>query len=203
MTLISNLHTWWQARQGHDRTDQSDSDLLRQYRDAGSAAAMDTLIQRHSHALYHFLLTLSDATMAEDISQQVWTGLIERPERYQQQAAAFRTWLFTIGRNRTIDELRRQQRWQWQDLNDERPCEPDEALWQEALVLREQDDLADAFDEALTSLSFNHREAISLQLEGFSLQDIANITNNKPETVKSRLRFARQYLKLTLEGHHD
>lgn len=163
---------------------------------------MDLLIQRHCNALYHFLLTLSDPVLAEDISQQVWTRLIERPDQYQTQTASFRTWLFTVGRNRTIDELRRQQRWQWPRADDSAidSTADDE---HDTLSFTERADLNEAFDQALTTLPFVQREAISLQLEGFSLADIARITNDKPETIKSRLRFARQHLKHALEENHD
>ncbi|EAR07613.1 sigma-70 family RNA polymerase sigma factor [Reinekea blandensis] len=202
MTLISNLQTWWQTRHASAWTDWPDGDLLEHYRTAGSTAAMDLLIRRHCNALYHFLLTLADPVLAEDISQQVWTGLIERPDQYQAQAASFRTWLFTVGRNRTVDELRRQQRWQWPSTDDsaiDRTIDDEHVT----LTFTERDDLNEAFDQALTALPFVQREAISLQLEGFSLADIALITHDKPETIKSRLRFARQQLKHSLEENHD
>ena len=47
---------------------------------------------------------------------------------------------------------------------------------------------------ALASLPVLQREAILLQLEEFSLDDIAQITRELPETIKSRLRYARERL---------
>ena len=44
--------------------------------------------------------------------------------------------------------------------------------------------------------------ALMLQLEGFSLAQISQITHQGEETVKSRLRYARQQLH-TLSGEHD
>ena len=52
-------------------------------------------------------------------------------------------------------------------------------------------------------LSFVQREALTLQQEGFSLEDIVAITQSNPETIKTRLRYARQNLKQQLGGHHE
>lgn len=162
---------------------------------------MDTLISRHADALYHFLVTLSDPPMAEDASQHTWLKLIEKPSRYQAQLAQFRTWLFTAGRNTLVDELRRLQRWNWQTLDE--VSENDCPAWDEDLEFVETEQLAEHFDHALTQLPFAQREALMLQLEGFTLDDISKITFENKETIKSRLRFARQSLKKTLEVSND
>jgi DNA-directed RNA polymerase specialized sigma24 family protein len=54
------------------------------------------------------------------------------------------------------------------------------------------------FDYALLSLPFEQREAFCLQQEGFSLQDIASITHCPLETVKSRLRYAKDNIRKVL-----
>ena len=40
-----------------------------------------------------------------------------------------------------------------------------------------------------------------LKIEGFSQAEIANITDSKQETVKSRLRYATQHLRLSVEAN--
>ncbi len=57
------------------------------------------------------------------------------------------------------------------------------------------------FDYALLSLSFEQREVFCLQQEGFSLQDIASITHCPLETVKSRLRYAKDNIRKVLKKH--
>ena len=52
-------------------------------------------------------------------------------------------------------------------------------------------------------LSFVQREALSLQQEGFSLEDIQQITQSNHETVKTRLRYAKQNLKTLLGAHYE
>lgn len=202
MTLISQIQRWWQDRSDESFYHQlSDEQLLVHYQTQCTQAALSILIQRHSDALYHFLLTLSDAHLAEDICQATWLKLVERPDRFQNNQAQFRTWLFTTGRHALIDELRRLNRWQWASLDE--LTEQDNEDWNEHLTFARHPDIQAKFDDALVQMPFAQREALMLQLDGFSLADIAVITQEKQETIKSRLRFARHFLKKTLEVTYE
>jgi RNA polymerase sigma-70 factor (ECF subfamily) len=197
MNLNNPLKTWWQSKNPFSTaTTLSDAELLLQYIHSQQPDLIEALISRHGDALYHFLLTLADAFLAEDISQHTWLKVIEKPHAYQSKTAKFRTWLFTLGRNGLIDELRRLSRWDWQPIEDhhESLIELDENF-----SLAEREGLQQAFDDALTALPFVQREAIMLQLEGFALEDISLITSEPFETIKSRIRFARKALKERLE----
>jgi len=114
---------------------------------------------------------------------------------FQRLTATFKTWLFTLGRNTLVDELRRINRWVWQTLDEE----PLLGVEDEVLEFIEQADIQHQFDQALCTMPLLQREALMLQLEGFSLQQIADICQENAETIKSRLRFARNHLKQTLE----
>ena len=46
-------------------------------------------------------------------------------------------------------------------------------------------------------------EPVTSRPPGFSLEDIVAITQSNPETIKTRLRYARQNLKQQLGGHHE
>ncbi len=198
MTLFSNVQHWWQGRVSFDAAHQYDDEkLLKLYEQTQKPYWFEMLFKRHTDPLFHYLLSLSDNNVAEDIAQQTWLIVIEKPERYQPTTASFRTWLFTLSRNRLIDELRRINRWQWQSI-EENPELAGE-LESEELVLIDHPKIQETFDKALSELPFVQRESLMLQLEGFSLTDIANITGEKAETIKSRLRFARKQLKQTME----
>jgi RNA polymerase sigma factor (sigma-70 family) len=208
LTLLSTLQHWWAGnRWVQNFAHHTDMQLLELFQAGQQASILDALIARHGDALYHFLLSLSDALIAEDISQQTWLKLVEQPERFSEHNASFRTWLFTVGRNAVVDELRRQNRWQLQDINEadsniDPNLDTEESLLQE-LFFDDSEDIHERFDAALLSLSFVQKEALMLQLEGFSLDDIASITFEKPETIKSRLRFARKALKKEMEVPYD
>lgn len=198
LSLFHSIERWWLARNPNGDQQDPDDILVQRYQQRRASAALDLLLVRHAQALYHFLLTLSDALLAEDISQQSWLTFIEKPERFQTGRALFRTWLFGNARHSLIDELRRLARWNWQPL--EEIDDHDDESWQQELYFESSETLQALFDEALKQLSFVQKEALMLQLEGFCLQDIADITGEKTETIKSRLRFARKQLKQLMEA---
>ena len=163
--------------------------LYSRYQQYADTNALEQLIALHGNALYHFLLRQSDRTLAEDISQQCWLKLVSSHAGFAGQSN-FKTWLFTLARHSLIDELRRLNRWQWQELGDDTAFAPFSP--EEVLAIRQQ---RLQFGELMMLLPFTQREALMLQLEGFSLQEICQITAQGSETVKSRLRYARQFLQ--------
>lgn len=177
------------------------------------------LFQQHADALYHFLLKQSDAELAQEISQQSWLKVLElrqqkapgqsgsgafaaaAPNANFQQRSQFKTWLFALARNALFDELRRRQRWRGSELCEDTVLYQSEANSQlDALLMAEQQM---ALQQAIDVLPLLQKEALLLQLEGFSLEDIASISGSPPETVKSRLRYARASLSQALELFYD
>jgi len=167
--------------------------LLQQYRDSADPELLTQLFRRYADALYHFLVRQSDAELAQDISQQCWLNLMQYASGYQGQSSV-KTWLFAIGRNLLIDEFRRQQRWQQVDETDHLPD-----LQPSVLALLQRCEAQQRLDSAIAFLPYVQREALMLQLEEFSLDQISEITGCGVETVKTRLRYARQNLKTLLE----
>ncbi|MCT6700036.1 RNA polymerase sigma factor [Rheinheimera sp. 4Y26] len=183
------------------------------------------LFRSHADALYHFLLKQSDAELAQDISQQSWLKVLElqssqvepaelaakRGDTNNHRAAdnrtspcfgqrsQFKTWLFTLARNALFDELRRRQRWSGPELSEETMLDT-HASQLDVLVAAERQQ---ALQQAIAVLPLLQKEALLLQLEGFSLEEIASISGSAAETVKSRLRYARASLSQALEHYHD
>ncbi len=180
------LSFFWQ---GALRAELTSEQLYERYCEHADVSALEQLITLHGNELYHFLLRQSDRALAEDISQQCWLKLVANNAGFAGQSS-FKTWLFSIARHSLIDELRRLQRWQWQALDDDTATAP---LCLAEQLAQQQQRLQ--FSERVTMLPFLQREALMLQLEGFSLTDISQITAQPVETVKSRLRYARQYLQ--------
>lgn len=177
-------------------TEHSSEKLYALYCDTADPAYLQQLIARYGDALYYFLLRQTDAALADDISQQCWLKLLEQPGNFASRSS-FKTWLFTLARHCLIDELRRQK------------CGvSDDGI--DAMLVGETCPLAQLQQHQqqrqvklqLDQLPFLQREALMLQLEGFSLAQISQITQQGEETVKSRLRYARQQLH-TLSGEHD
>lgn len=153
--------------------------------------------------LYHFLSTQSDPHLAKDICQKTWLKVIEKPHLYQ-ESGRFVAWLFSIGRNALIDEFRKTNRFAALPENADEfgfATHPESSINYHAE--RSLESVSDAFDYALMALPFEQREAFCLQQDGFGLNDIAIITHCGVETAKSRIRYAKQALRLTLESYHD
>lgn len=171
------------------RSELSSEQLYSRYQLHNDISALEQLIAMHGNALYHFLLRQSDRALAEDISQQCWLKLVSSHAGFAGQSN-FKTWLFSMARHQLIDELRRLNRWQWQELNDDTvtvQCCPEQTLAARQHRLQ--------FNELISLLPFAQREALMLQLEGFSLEEICQITAQGSETIKSRLRYARHFLQ--------
>jgi RNA polymerase sigma factor (sigma-70 family) len=171
--------------------------LLSRYRATNNVKYLSLLVAQFNQALYHYLLSQSDKTTAEDVLQTTWLKVIksQNSEYFNElQKSNVKGWLFTIARNTLIDECRRQKKWLWLELSDE--C----ASTSDLLKQIEANDKLTRFNIAITALPFYQREALIFQQEGFSLMDICQLTNENFETVKSRLRYAKQSLKTCLEG---
>lgn len=181
--------------------------LMADYIMGKNQRALVALYKQFADDLYHYLLTLSDHTLAKDIAQKTWLKVIENPHNYH-TSGSVKAWLFTIARNALIDEYRKTNR--WRELN-ESVLNPNNDMSQymgetgnaPLDCQLSTDKLEQAFDKALMQLSFEQREAFCLQQEGFSLHDIAQMTKNNKETIKTRLRYARHKLKQLLESSYE
>lgn len=175
--------------------DSSDEALMERFAQSSDNKLLVQLYDNCADNLYHFLLTQSDPAMAKDISQRTWLTVIEKKHLYRRNGR-FQSWLFTLGRNHLIDELRKHNR--LSSLDD-----PDLQVAAQEQADFENTSLSEAFDRVLMQLPFVQREAFCLQQEGFGLQEIASITYSETETVKSRIRYAKRTLRDRLEKYHD
>jgi RNA polymerase sigma-70 factor, ECF subfamily len=83
----------------------SDEELIQALGD-GDETALRTLADRHTPSIYRFSLRYTgDESLAQDISQEVFLKLYRYARRYK-PGMPFKTWLFTIVRNTSIDLAR-------------------------------------------------------------------------------------------------
>ncbi|NVK25661.1 MAG: sigma-70 family RNA polymerase sigma factor [Gammaproteobacteria bacterium] len=169
------------------------------YGNTGDAKYLSELINRVGDDLYFYLVKHSDTELAKDISQQAWVKVIDKRTSYS-ATGSFKSWLFKIGRTTLIDEYKKNNR--WQSLTDEQET----FVFDKNLEALFETDRLRAFNLALEQLPFLQREALVLQQEGFRLREIATITNSEIETIKTRLRYAKQLLQQLIkieEKKHD
>lgn len=165
-------------------------DPLEAYKQTGEDIYIEILINTYSQDLFHFLSGQSDRELAKDICQKTWLTVVEKSHLYRDKQTP-KAWLFSIARNALLDEFKKQSR--LSSLDEQH---------HEAVSNEAEADEKNALYDALLTLPFLQREALSLQLEGFSLQEIATITHSEVETTKTRLRYAKQALKQRLGDSH-
>ena len=174
--------------------------LMLQYSTKGDEASLAALFDLHNNKLFYFLKVLSDSTVAEDICQRTWIKVIENSHLFK-SGDNFQAWLFTIGRRTLIDELRKSAKLEYN--NDAVESFSSGELTKHAQSTIEEDVAKglekDVFKACIQQLPYKQKEALSLQLEGFGLREIASICGAEKETIKTRIRYAKDSLKTMLE----
>ncbi len=178
-----------------------DKHLMIQFQEQGDYDAIETLFRRHRDGFLGFLRRLSGSDdIAEDISQHTWMRLIEIAKRsgyHSDSKASFRTYLFTLGRNRYIDEYHRKHEVSKRQsfpnnveyLDTQVDSGDDPAKEIAALQMR------DAVREALMELPLEQREAVAFWSVGVGPETVAGITGASRHTIISRRKYAIKKLK--------
>ena len=170
----------------------SDEKLMRQYA-KGDAKAFDQLYARHRAALYrYFIRQVSNPATANDLYQGAWEKIIKARDSFRPNVP-FKAWMYRIAHNHLVDHYRR--------LRPEDSMEPDDLSDtrgdpSKSAIESEQTELLRA---GITALPVEQRDTLLLKLEaGLKMEEIATLTGVGRETVKSRLRYAVNYLKRSL-----
>lgn len=157
------------------------------------AEALRALSDAHATALWRYVVHLTgDTSGADDIVQETLLRAWRTPAIIGQKPEGTRSWLITVARNLVIDEFRsaRKRHELTTDTLPER-AERDrtDALFETLLV-----------EEALTSLSFDHRAVIvHSYYGGRSIAETAAELGIPEGTVKSRLHYGLRALRLALQ----
>lgn len=163
--------------------------------DTGKAEqAARELYRAYGGELYGFALSrLDDRQLAEEVVQDVFTNVWRCARDYDVERGTLRTWLYGITRNAIIDaERRRGRRPRTLAREPGEMASADDPI--ELTLLRWQMQLA------FERLSPDHREAIRLtHVEGFKLREVAELLGLPLGTVKSRVYYALQSLRLACE----
>ncbi len=179
----------------------SDENLMLLYQQ-GEQAAFETLYRRYKDVLYrYFLKHCSDRSQSEELYQEVWIKLINNAAHYKPKAK-FKTYLFTIAHNTLVDFYRKAKplqtiEFEETEMTEEFTNNPTPlAMPEDEFTLKQKTNL---FIQTLEALPADQKEAAILHFEQeMSVQEIAEITQVKTETAKSRLRYAKNKLKAAI-----
>jgi RNA polymerase sigma-70 factor (ECF subfamily) len=163
----------------------------------GDESAFLLLYERHRTPLFRFACRmLGSATLAEDVTQECFLAILRRPDGYQPDRAALRTYLCAIARNLALKQLKRQGQ---ETVTDEEPEGTPGSGERDPLRRVIDEEAADAVRQAVGALPPLQREVVVLfEYEDMSLAETAAVCGIDVGTVKSRLHRARGRLRRAL-----
>ena len=179
---------------------QTDEQLVVQYRTSGDREVFALLVRRYERELYSYLRRyLGNAEMAEDVFQATFLQVHLKCDRFDENRR-FRPWLYTVATNQAIDAQRRNKRHRMVSLD--RPVSADNVdigALVDLLEGDERDPLENVsqlergqwVQEALDGLSESMRSVVHLvYYQGMKYREAAEILDIPVGTVKSRLHAA-------------
>jgi RNA polymerase sigma-70 factor, ECF subfamily len=163
---------------------------------AGEPAAWGALFRRYQLPLYVYVFELvRNEQTSLDIVQETFIAAVRHISGLRDDEK-FGGWLFGIAHQKVIQCWRKRK----EILFDEIPESPDEFedSPDDLLIRREHEN---EFMNLLNQLPLPQRSVLLLHfVEGFSLDEIARITETQLGTVKSRLHYAKKSLRKLLEA---
>ena len=179
---------------------QTDEQLVVQYRTSGDREVFALLVRRYERELYSYLRRyLGNAEMAEDVFQATFLQVHLKCDRFDENRR-FRPWLYTVATNQAIDAQRRNKRHRMVSLDRSISADNvDIGALVDLLEGDERDPLENVsqlergqwVQEALDGLSESMRSVVHLvYYQGMKYREAAEILDIPVGTVKSRLHAA-------------
>jgi RNA polymerase sigma-70 factor, ECF subfamily len=164
---------------------------------AGNAEAWKTLFRRYRLPLYVYVFELvRDEQTSLDLVQETFINAFRHLSTLRDDEK-FGSWLFGITHQKCVQHWRRQNRESelQEELVDTLATAAETPV---DLLIREEQEAE--FMKLLEKLPLAQRSALLLHfIEGFSLEEIAHITETQVGTVKSRLHYAKRALRKLLK----
>jgi len=191
--------------------DQADEDLMVLYQQ-GEVRAFEVLLGRHRKSVYNFILRfVGDKETAEDLLQETFMRVIKGADAYKRQAK-FTTWLYTIARNLCVDQTRRRKHRRHASLDAPMDTSDDSGSLMDVIAGNEMasdrksvnKELFATMQRAIAGLSEEQREVFLMrEFLDLPFKQIAEVVGVPENTVKSRMRYALEKLRLELDEYKD
>jgi len=169
-------------------SDTSDVALLRSI-SAGDKHAMQTLFACHNVRVFRFLLRfVADRAAAEDLVSEVFLDVWRQAGRFKGRSQVT-TWLLAIARYKALSTLQRRS---IEELGEDVAAAIEDPQ-DNPEVMNQNRQTSEILLNCLTQLSPAHREVIVLvYYHEKSIDQVAEITGIPPNTVKTRMFYARK-----------
>jgi RNA polymerase sigma-70 factor (ECF subfamily) len=165
---------------------------------AGDDAALREVYDQYASFVYGIAVrVIGDARAAEDVSQDVFVSLWERPGAFDPTRGSLRTWLGTLTHRRAVDHVRREEarRRRAEREAGRAVAAPDVEEMATALLVAER------VRAALDGLPEEQRRAVQLAyFGGLTYCQVAETLGIPEGTAKSRMRLALRRIAAALEA---
>ncbi len=192
-------------------TQEADEDLMVRYQQ-GEVRAFEILLGRHRKSVFNFILRyVGDKETAEDLLQETFMRVIKGADAYKRQAK-FTTWLYTIARNLCVDQTRRRKHRKHASLDAPMAADDDSGTLLDVIPSSEMasdrksvnKQLYQRLQGAIGALSEEQREVFLMrEFLDMPFKQIADVVGVPENTVKSRMRYALEKLRLDLDEYKD
>lgn len=163
----------------------------------GDKNSLELLIKKYLKPIYSFSFNLlRDQQDAQDLTQEIFLKMWKNLKNFDENQN-FKSWLFKIAKNSCIDFIRKKKKFLVYNL------ETIENLPDLQLLLKEEaenKDLLEKIKIEIEKLSRKSKEILNLYYNfGFNFREIAQISGESINTVKSRHKRAIEKIKNSLK----
>ena len=159
----------------------SDAALIKRSQ-AGDESAFVALYEQYQPAVYTYLCyRMGDRMLAEDLTAEVFIRLLDRLATLDVRERPLLAWLYTIAANLATDHYRKNGRYQWLTLDEERDRqETDTSHTADSQMTQE------TVAKALNHLTEEQRQVVLLKfVEGRSNAEVGAILGKNEGSIKS------------------
>jgi RNA polymerase sigma-70 factor, ECF subfamily len=191
--------------------DEADETLMVKYQQ-GDVRAFEILLNRHRKPIFNFVFRfVGSKEVAEDMLQETFMRVIKGAADYERQAK-FTTWLYTIARNLCVDQSRRRKHRKHASLDQPMSASEESGTLLDVLPGNEMaadrrsvnKQLHETMHRAIAALSEEQREVFLMrEFLDMPFKEIADVVGVPENTVKSRMRYALEKLRLELDEYRD
>jgi RNA polymerase sigma-70 factor, ECF subfamily len=173
---------------GRQVSDTSDVALLRSIA-AGDKHSMQILFAHHNVRVFRFLLRfVGDRSAAEDLVSEVFLDVWRQAGRFQGRSQVT-TWLLAIARYKALSALQRRST---EELDEDMAAAIEDPQDNPEVTIQNRQ-TSEILLDCLKKLCRAHREVIDLvYYHEKSIDEVAEITGIPPNTVKTRMFYARK-----------
>jgi len=164
-----------------------------------SSGALAEIYRRHSGPVYGLAQRLvRDQSLAEDVTQEVFTRFWNRPGAYDPDRGSIRSFLLAHAHGRSIDLIRAEGARRTREDREARLAPTTRLSLEEEVMDMAR---AEIMRDALATLSGQERTPIELAyFGGYTYREVAEILGEPEGTVKSRIRVGLKRLHGRLAG---